>query len=300
MPISLGLIRRAEMDQADILHVHSPFPLGEFALRHLPPTRTVVATHHSDVIRQRLLLKLYAPFYRRFLHRADIILPTSQRYLDTSPWLQPHRSKCRVVPLGVDTDVFAPEDRQPPGGAPQLTILFVGRLRYYKGLEFLLQAMKDLPSHIRLEVVGDGPMRASWEAVATRLGLLDRVTFRGELDADALLAAYRRADLFALPCTSRAEAFGTVLLEAMACGLPCITCEVGSGTSWVVQHETTGLVAPPADSDALAASILRLDADREFLPTMGAAGRARVESEFSESCMTARVMESLLHALEHD
>lgn len=289
MPISVELVREAANAQADVLHVHSPFPLAEFALRHAPNGPKVVVTHHSDVVRQKLLLKLHAPFYRRFLERADALLPTSETYARTSPWLRPHAAKCHVVPLGVDAGRFSPGTRQPVGGTPPLRLLFAGRLRYYKGLDTLLRALTTLPRHIGLDVVGRGPMEAPWRALAQHLGLAERVVFHGEVDDAGLVAAYRSADVFVLPCNCRAEAFGTVLLEAMACGVPCVTCEVGSGTSWVVQDGVTGCVVAPAAPAALAHAIAALDADRPRLRALGDASRRRVEQCFTEPVMVAAV-----------
>ncbi len=289
MPLSLELVRQAARARPDVIHVHSPFPLGEFAVRKAVPDVKIVATHHSDVVRQKLLLKLYAPFYRQFLQRVDLLLPTSETYRDTSPWLAPCREKCRVVPLGVDSDYFSPAERRPGSDSPQLRLLFVGRLRYYKGVDTLLRAMSQLPPHVTLEIVGTGNMDAAWQSLAGQLGLTERVHFRGDLDDAALLQAYQRADLFVLPCNCRAEAFGTVLLEAMACGLPCITCDVGSGTSWVVADDETGLVVPPADAAAMAQAIATFEADRTRLAEWGAAARRRVESVFTLQEMVSSV-----------
>ena len=110
MPLSPPFWRAARRlaAEARVVHVHSPFPLGEAAVRTLPRSIRLVVTHHSDVVRQRLLLKVYAPLYRTFLERVDVILPTSDAYARTSPWLRPHLAKCRTVPLGVDTRRFHP------------------------------------------------------------------------------------------------------------------------------------------------------------------------------------------------
>ncbi len=166
----------------------------------------------------------------------------------------------------------------------------MGRLRYYKGLDTLLRAMPFLPASVRLRVVGTGPMLADWQALAADLGVEDRVVFAGEVADDALPAEYHRASLFVLPANARAEAFGTVLLEAMGSGLPCVTTEVGTGTSWVVQDGITGRVVPARDPQALARAIAGILADPALLRQMGQAARARVEAEFTQSLMVDRVM----------
>ncbi len=293
MPVSPGLVRRVRRESADILHVHSPFPLGEFALRNAPAGLRVVATHHSDVVRQKWLLRLHAPFYRQFLKRADVLLPTSPTYAATSPWLRPHAAKCRVVPLGVDLQRFHPATRPAPTDAAPLQLMFAGRLRYYKGLDTLLRALAQPGAPpVRLAVCGSGPMGPAWERLRDELGLGEQVRFLGEVDDATLVRTYQQADLFVLPCNCRAEAFGTVLLEAMACALPCLTCEVGSGTSWVVRDGLTGCVVPHSDPPAMAAALRRLDRDRAALRALGEAGRRRVEADFSHDAMARGVDEA--------
>ncbi len=293
MPVSPGLVRGVRHESADVLHVHSPFPLGEFAVRNALPGLRVVATHHSDVVRQRWLLRLHAPFYRRFLTRADVLLPTSPTYAATSPWLRMHAAKCRVVPLGVDIGRFRPAARTTPDAAAPLRLMFAGRLRYYKGLDTLLRALaRPGTPPVRLAVYGGGPMGPAWERLRDELGLGETVRFHGEVDDATLLRAYQDAELFVLPCNCRAEAFGTVLLEAMACALPCLTCEVGSGTSWVVRDGVTGCVVPHSDPPAMAAAIRRLARDRSALRALGEAGRRRVEADFTHEAMARGVSDA--------
>jgi rhamnosyl/mannosyltransferase len=263
--------------------------LGEAANWLLGRARATVTTHHSDIVRQQGWLRLYGPLFRRVLRAADRIIATSPRYIETSPWLGPVRDKCTVVPLAVDVRRFTPPaTARARRTGRQATLLLVGRLRYYKGLDTLLSALVDLPD-LHLDVVGDGPMQTPWKALALELGVADRVTFYGRVGDADLPEHYRKADVFVLPANARSEAFGMVLQEAMACGLPCITTEIGSGTSWVVQDGVTGLVVPPRDPLALAGAIRNLLDDPERLSEMGQAGRARAESEFTCGAMVARV-----------
>jgi rhamnosyl/mannosyltransferase len=259
MPLSLSQPVALVRLRPNVAHVHSPYPLGEVANWLLGRAQATVITHHSDVVRQQGWLRLYGPFLRRVLHAAGRIIATSPRYIETSPWLRLVREKCVVVPVGVDHHRFTP----PPDifdGPP--TLLFVGKLRYYKGLDTLLHSLIDLPD-VRLNIVGDGPMRHPWETLAAEIGIADRVHFLGEVDDADLPKQYHQAHVFVLPANARAEAFGMVLQEAMASGLPCITTELGTGTSWVVQDGVTGLVVPPRDPQSLA------DAIRDLLDAGG-------------------------------
>jgi len=286
MPLSLAQPLRLVLEQPDIVHLHSPYPLGELANWLVGRAKATVITHHSDVVRQKNLLRLYGPLLRHVLRAVDCIIATSPRYIQSSLWLRPVREKCTVVPLGVNIDRFVPG---PASRHAPFSILFVGRLRYYKGLDTLLEALAAVPQG-HLTVVGTGPMQAEWQALARNLGITRRVDFVGEVDDAMLPGYYQKADLFVLPANARSEAFGTVLLEAMASGLPCITTELGTGTSWIVQDGLTGFVVPPQSPAALTQAILKLVDNEPLRQQFGQAALARVESEFSEEMMLEKVM----------
>jgi glycosyltransferase involved in cell wall biosynthesis len=294
MPLSLSQPIITARLRPEVVHVHSPYPLGEVSAWLLKRRVPLVITHHSDVVRQQQLLRFYGPILRRVLDAAGRIIATSPRYIESSLWLRPYRAKCTVVPLGVDVGRFHPARRRAEG---PMRLTFVGRLRYYKGLDTLLQALTLLPE-VELAVVGGGPMRDDWESLAGSLGLGGRVTFVGEVDDKDLAGWYQEADAFVLPANARAEAFGTVLAEAMACGLPCITTEVGSGTSWVVQDGETGLVVPPRDPEALAGAIRKLQ-NADLRVRMGQAGYERAHALFTEQQMVDRVMAVYQEVLAH-
>ena len=286
MPISFGQPLAVLRLKPDVVHVHSPYPLGELSAWLFKAKVPLVITHHSDVVRQKGWLQLYGPLLRRVLQRADRILPTSPRYIETSPWLGPVKDKCTVVPLGIDHQRFTPPPA-PFDGPP--TLIFVGRLRYYKGLDTLLHAMVELPD-VQLNVVGIGPMEQEWKALTESLGIQEQVHFLGEVSDEDLPKQYHQATMFVLPSNARSEAFGMVLLEAMASGLPCVSTELGTGTSWVVQHGVTGQVVPAKAPAAMAKAIRAMLSDPAQLAEMGQAGRQRVEEEFTYQRMNERVM----------
>ncbi len=279
MPVSPGFPRALASAPADITHLHHPFPLGEVSQWLAGGSRPYVITYHSDIVnpRQQALLQVYKPWLRRILGSAAAILATSPNYVRSSEFLQPLAGRCIIVPLGLDP---APFQQAAPliesDGTP--LVLFVGRHRYYKGVHNLLQAMVGLPG--RLAIAGDGPLRPSWERLAAQLDLGERVRFLGDVPPADLPGLYASADVFVLPATMRAEAFGLVLLEAMAAGLPCVTTELGTGTTFVVRQERTGLVVPPDDPVQLARALYRLLSDRDLRVKMGAEGRARVVEAF--------------------
>jgi rhamnosyl/mannosyltransferase len=286
-PLSLAMGRLAGQARPDVVHLHFPYPPGDLAYLRVPGRPPLVVTYHSDIVRQRSLLRAYRPLLELTLRRAARILPTSPQYLASSPFLRRHAARCSVVPLGIDTTRFAEADPRQVAAirarydAPLL--LFVGRLRYYKGLHVLLDA---LPS-VRAELLigGSGPERERLAAQASQLGIAGRVHFLGDVPDAELPALLRAADLFVLPAHLRAEALGLAQIEALASGLPCVSTELGTGTSYANLHGVTGLVVPPGDPAALAKAINELLADDERRLRLGAAGRRRAEALFSRAGM---------------
>ena len=304
-PVSLGLFQElARLGQdADIVHLHAPYPPGELAQLLVRAGRHTVITYHSDIVKQATLLRFYAPFLHRILDRAHAILVSNPRYPQGSPFLRPRQDKIRVVHFGIDPTRFQPTEaslrraqelRRRFGPAP--LALFVGRLRYYKGVDVLIQALALTPE-VQGVIVGTGPMEGAARALVHQLGLAERVYFAGHVaDAD-LPAFYQAGDLFVLPSIHRSESLGIVLLEAMASGLPVISTELGTGTSYVNQNNVTGLVVPPRDPAALAQALRRLARHPEQRAALGQAARQRIQEAFSLEQMldqTERVYREIL------
>jgi glycosyltransferase involved in cell wall biosynthesis len=304
-PISLSLFAWMRRLEPDITHLHFPYPIGELAYLLVGRSRKMVITYHSDIVRQKYLLHMYRPFLYRLLARADRITVSSPNYIQSSIYLQPLAGKCVVIPHGVDLGRFvatagvqrrAQELRQhyaprtPGDGVPALSlILFVGLLRYYKGLSYLIKAMSQIPG--RLVVVGEGPQGHEWRELSRQLGLEDKVIFLGRVSDEELVALYHACDVFVLPSIHRSESWGAVQVEAMACGKPVVCTELGTGTSFVNVNGQTGLVVPPRDSDALAQAISTLLQDEPLRQQMGRHARERAEKEFSSTTMANRLVD---------
>ncbi len=292
---------------ADIIHLHAPYPPGELAQLLLRVGRRTVITYHSDIVKQATLLRFYAPFLRKILQRADKILVSSPAYVQSSPFLAPLAArdphKVAVVHFGIDLARFqsspavtarAAELRQPYG--PQPLILFVGRLRYYKGVSVLVEAMRHVPDAHCL-IVGSGGEEQAIRALLDQHHLHDRVHLVGTISDADLPALYAAADIFALPSIHRSESLGIVLLEAMAAGLPLISTELGTGTSYVNQHGETGLVVAPAHPAALAAALNRLVQNPGERQSMGKSAQIRAHQLFGLEQMldaTEAIYENLL------
>jgi rhamnosyl/mannosyltransferase len=264
-PLAMRFLEKyGELAQnADVIHFHTPNPMGELALllKGRGQAEKVICTYHSDPLRPRWAAKAYRKLLRAFLDRCDAIVATSPNYIQSSPVLKPIESRCTVIPLGVDVERFSKvspaaiaECEGMLGDLPRPRVLFIGRLVYYKGVDVLLKALAQVPAVSGI-IVGDGPLKRELEELAETLGISKRVRFLAPLPEDLYPAIYHCADLFVLPSIERTEAFGIVGLEAMAAGLPLITTELGTGTSYYNQDGITGYVVKAREVESLSEAI---------------------------------------------
>jgi len=294
-PVAPGFYRAFKRMPADIYHLHFPNPFGEAAYLAAGSPGKLIVTYHSDVVRQRTLLRVYGPIVKQLLKRADAIMVSSPNMIKTSPWLQPVKDKCVVVPFGIDAGPFRLTDEvsakaaaiRQKYGSP--LILFVGRLIYYKGLDYLLDAMKGVDA--QLLIVGNGVLEAELREQAKTLGIASRVHFVGRATDAELPAYYHACDLFVLPSVANSEAFGFVQLEAHACGKPVVSTNLPTGVPYANLDGVTGLIVPPKDSVALAEAIDRLLRDDTLRQKLGAQAKTRVETEFSREALAKSVLE---------
>jgi rhamnosyl/mannosyltransferase len=272
----------------DIVHIHIPNPVAAICFMATGPSKKLVLSYHSDIIKQRLLLKLYAPIQRRLLDRADRIIVSSQTFIDNSPVLSKYEEKCRIVPYGIDPEPFLSpsesdlaEREKVRAEYPPDFILFAGRLVYYKGLQFLLQAMKNIDCH--LVIAGDGPFFANLKLLAT--GLKDRVTFTGPVSDKRMRALMASCRFFVFPSISPAETFGLVQLEAMAAGKAVINTSLKTSVPEVSIHGETGITVPPSDVPALSDALNKLVKDDSLCSSYGEAAKRRFLDKFTVSRM---------------
>jgi rhamnosyl/mannosyltransferase len=290
LPFLFGYRRLAAW--ADIVHFHYPWPYADLVHRLSGVSTPFLVTYHLDITRQRALEKLYAPLRAWFLRRAKKVVATSENYVQSSPVLRRSRLKATVIPLGV-------EDAARGTAHPTRTaywrhrlgkgfVLFVGVLRYYKGLHVLLEAASTIGT--RIVIVGSGPCEQALKQQARASGLRN-VTFVGEVDPLDKDTLYRLSALFVFPSHIRSEAFGLALLEASMYGKPSVSCELGTGSSFVNRHEETGLVVPPGNSRDLSAAVNRLLSNREERERLGKNARKRYLEHFTADAMVARYAE---------
>ncbi|MEB8057661.1 glycosyltransferase family 4 protein [Pseudomonas fulva] len=272
--------------KADIVHFHFPWPymdLVHFATRLNKPT---VVSYHSDIVKQKWLLKLYQPLMNRFFSSVDRVVASSPNYAAHSPVLTQFKDKVSIIPYGLDRSTY------PKASAEKLAywrqrlgerfFLFVGALRYYKGLDYLLQAARI--SGLPVVIMGGGFLEQQLRQQASDAGL-SQVQFLGGLPDEDKVALLELCYAFTFPSHLRSESFGISLLEAAMYGKPLISCEMGSGTTFINLADQTGLVVPPRDAPALAQAMQRLWDDPAQAQAMGAAAQQRFEHVFTASAM---------------
>jgi rhamnosyl/mannosyltransferase len=272
--------------RADVIHYHFPWPfmdLAHFLARIQKPS---VVTYHSDIVRQKNLLRVYAPLKQRFLRSVDQIVATSPNYLASSPVLKRFRAKTRTITYGLDKSIY-PQ----PGQAVldrwrarcgERFFLFVGVLRYYKGLHILLDAMAQ--SDYPVVIVGAGPIEQELKAHADRLGL-HHLMFVGALEEIDKVALLQLCYAMVFPSHLRSEAFGISLLEGAMFGKPMISSEIGTGTTYINIDQETGLVVPPSDAQAFGAAMRTLWEQPELARAMGERAEARYWQLFTAQRM---------------
>lgn len=294
-PVSPALVYwlRRLSPNYDIIHLHLPNPTANLAFFLVKPRAKLVLHWHSDIIKQKTLLKLYLPLQRWLMERADKIIATTPNYITGSPFLSRFSAKCAAIPLGLDPSRLVSTDgavealRKRYGGRP--IVFTLGRLIYYKGFEHLIESMKHVDAS--LIIGGEGPLRENLLRLISARGLQDRVFLAGKISNEDLGDYYRACDVFCLPSTHKSEAFGLVQVEAMFFGKPVVSTDIpGSGVSWVNLHEKTGLVVPPGDSLALAEALRTLLANPALRVEFGGNGKNRFESQFQIEAVNKRIL----------
>ena len=295
-PKFLWVLRRALVEvKPDIIHIHLPnssaFWLLALSIFSRKKSKWIIHWH-ADVlgavpdIKVKVLYPLYRIFEIWLLKKADSVICTSPNYLGTSKPLLPYRNKCHVVPLGISI----PENTQEPSISTShddktLRLICIGRLTYYKGHALLFEAIKQLKAQgkqIILDVVGEGELKVQLKAIVKRDGLNDCIRFHGGVSESEKYRLLNQADMLCLPSIERTEAFGVVLLEAAAIGKPALVSDVkGSGMSFVVQHQTSGLVVKSNSVESLYANLAWASEHTEQLKGFGQTAHIRFIEEFA-------------------
>lgn len=285
-------------ESADLIHYHFPWPfmdLVHFHARHGKPT---VVTYHSDIVKQRLLLPFYRPLMLRFLKDVGAVVATSPDYLRSSPVLKAFEAKSTVIPIGIDEQAYPTPNEADSSWCRSAVegpfVLFVGVLRYYKGLDVLIQAADKV--RCKIVIAGSGPIEQELRLQAKTLRR-DNVIFLGEVSEPQKMALLHNCLGFVFPSNQRSEAYGLSLVEAAMCGKPMISCEIGTGTSYVNAAGETGLVVAPSNPERLAKAINQFVDSPDEAADLGRAARDRFVRLFTADRM-GKAYAELYHRLD--
>ncbi|MEA3465935.1 MAG: glycosyltransferase [Thermodesulfobacteriota bacterium] len=255
---SLSIFRQL-VDWADIVQYHFPWPFADMLHLLARVTKPTIIAYQSDIVRQQGLLKLYQPLMHYFLSSANCIVATSPNYVETSDILRGYTDKIEIIPIGLNQQSY-PEPVQKTLQQVRFSVgdgyfLFIGVLRYYKGLHVLLQAAQN--GEFKIVIAGSGPEQNNLKQQARQLGL-NNVQFLGFVDDETKVALIKNARAIVFPSNQRSEAYGVTLIEGAMFSKPLITVEIGSGMSYINIDAVTGLSVEPNNPLLLRAAMEKL------------------------------------------
>lgn len=293
-PLSISLIFkwRKIRNSYDVIHVHLPNPLAVLALFLFPPKGKIVLHWHSDIVKQKKLLMFFSPLQKWILERSSHIIVTSPIYGQSSATLQPYQNKIVCIPIGVDTHIMPLNEDLEQKIRSQYhdkkIVFSLGRLVYYKGMEYLIEAAKELPDDYVVLIGGTGPLIDSLKQKVSENKLSEKVILLGSINYSDLASYYKACDVFCLPSIHESEAFGVVQLEAMSFSKPLVSTNIPrSGVAWVNQHNETGIVVEPNDAKALANGIISV-LNKSDVYSKGA--KARFDTMFTKELMVQNII----------
>ena len=278
----------------DIVHIHHPDPMATLALWLSGYKGKVVLHWHSDILKQKFLLKLFMPLQKWLIRRADLILGTTPVYVKESPFLQQAQHKTDFLPIGVDPHPWLADEIETirESYAGKKIIFNVGRLVPYKGYHHLIDSMRYLSDDYILLIGGDGPLRGELEALIQQHGLQDRVKLLGFIPGKLKPAYFGACDVFCLSSILKTEAYAIVLIEAMSLARPVIATKIPeSGVSWVNADGVSGINVPIEDSVAMADAIRKICEDPELWEKYSQGSRARFYDVFTKDEMINNLIE---------
>lgn len=278
----------------DIIHVHHPDPMACIALFLSGYKGKVVLHWHSDIVRQKTLMRLYRPFQKWLIKRADLIVGTTPIYIRESQDLQKVQHKTTYLPIGVD------EMLHDPIGAKRLQDIYhnrkivfsMGRLVHYKGYSNLVKAAQYLPDDYVVIIGGAGILMPELRSLTEELGLQDKVQLLGFVRENEVPSYYTACKLFCLPSVQKTEAFGIVQIEAMSSGKPVVATKIpGSGVAWVNENGVSGLNVTPGNPQEIAEAIQAIIEDEQTYQKFAEGARKRYETNFTQEKMIEKAID---------
>ena len=304
-PLSFSFITTLKkiQNEYDIIHIHLPNPMANLAIFLTRPKTKIVLHWHSDIIKQRKLMIFYKPLLDWLLRKATSIVVTSPTYVEGSSILKKYRNKIACIPIGVDDKELTVKrsvfDNLKKIYKDKKIIFTLGRLVYYKGFEYLIEASKSLPNNTIILIAGIGELKDKLQKQIHSYNLEGKVKLLGKIPFEELGAYYQLCDIFCLPSTERSEAFGVVQIEAMAFSKPIISTSIqGSGVDWVNLNNISGIIVPPKDANKLTEAIIELLTDERKCQQLSIGAKKRYEEEFTKEKMVEEFEKLYLEILK--
>jgi glycosyltransferase involved in cell wall biosynthesis len=292
-PAMITILRKIAKEY-DIIHIHHPDPMATLALFLSGYKGKVILHWHSDILKQKNLLKIYKPLQSWLIKRANLIVGTTPVYVQESPFLQHVQAKIDYIPIGV-LPIKADQEqvniiRERYQG--KKLIFSLGRLVEYKGYEYLIRAAQELDNTYHIVIGGKGPLMESLSQLIIDLGVQDRVTLLGFVSDEEVSNYFQAADAFCLSSILKTEAFAIVQIEAMSCAKPIVSAYIpGSGVTWVNQDQVSGLVVPNSDPQALAEALKKLFTDISLYDNLAKGSRRRFNQNFTRASMVDKCLQ---------
>ncbi len=307
-PVFAGLKKEIKKYDPDLIHIHIPNPLA--AAKIMKEKKPIVVTYHSDIVgKPKIPTKILEFHTKNLLDKASAVISTSENYAKYSKMLQHCKNKVRVIPLSIEIEKYKKTDKtgrenlkEKLGLKDEVVILFIGRFIPYKGLPFLLRAVPMISSkNFKIILGGSGPLENELKILVKNLGIENKIIFFGEPDDKELSNLYSIADIFVLPSHMRSEAFGIVQMEAMAFGVPVVSCNIaGSGVPWVNKNGVSGTVVEPENPKALSDAISKLISSSSLRKKLGKSARKRAEKLFDSHRMVSETLKLYKDVLKSD
>ncbi len=280
---------RRESKWADIIHFHYPWPFGDLLSIIAPKSKKQIVTYHSDIVKQKILKVLYHPLEQYFLSQIDQIIVTSPNYIKASNNLRKFKHKVSMLPLSINKSNYPnPELKRASEIQKKFGknfILFIGQLRYYKGLHLLIEAIKGLNTN--LVIIGKGKEELKLKKLCKELNI-QNVFFLGKLSEQEKVNYLYSCYCLTLPSHLKSEAFGISLLEGSIFAKPLLSCKIGTGSEYINSHMNTGLVVEPTAHEIRKALIYLLS-NKEIAQQMGINAKKRANSLFTSDTINYKL-----------
>ena len=288
--ISPNMIKtfKKECNKYNIIHIHHPDPMAALTLYLSGYKGRVILHWHSDIIKQKILLKLYHPLQNWLLKRANTIIGTSPVYVKESPFLQDVQNKILSLPIGVAQMQYTIEEVEfiKNRYSGKKIIFSLGRLVGYKGYKYLIEAANYLNDDFIILIGGTGPLKEELQTKINERNLQNKVKLLGFIQDNELAAYYKACELFCLPSIQKTEAFGIVQIEAMSLGKPIIATMIPeSGVSWVNEQGISGINVKPQNAKEIAQAIQTITSDINTYKTFSERALERYKSKFTKNLM---------------